>query len=202
MTNPAPDALDDTETVDEDSSINIDVLANDTDADGDALTISSFDAISTAGGTVDCVSTCDYTPAAGFTGDDSFSYTIEDGFGGAATAIVTIALVAGPPVDLDIAQFKVTKRVRLARVKPVGIQLTVKNNGAVEGDVPATITGVQNGVEVYSETLTVTDAVGNGRTKVNFPDYIPTDAGDIVWTAIIADDDPDDDVAAATTVVQ
>ena len=200
--NRAPLAVDDAASTSPDTAVSVDVLANDSDADGDALSISAFDAVSAGGGTVDCVSTCDYTPAAGFTGDDSFSYTIEDGFGGAATAIVTIALVAGPPVDLDIAQFKVTKRVRLARVKPVGIQLTVKNNGAVEGDVPATITGVQNGVEVYSETLTVTDAVGNGRTKVNFPDYIPTDAGDIVWTAIIADDDPDDDVAAATTVVQ
>ena len=107
-----------------------------------------------------------------------------------------------PPVDLDIAQFKVTKRVRLARVKPVGIQLTVRNSGVVEGDAPATITGVQNGVEVYNETLTVSDAVGNGRTKFDFPDYIPTDAGDIVWTATIADGDPDDDAATATTVVQ
>ena len=92
--------------------------------------------------------------------------------------------------------------MNLARVKPVGIQLTVRNSGVVEGDVPATVTGVQNGAEVYNETMTVSDAVGNGRTKFEFPDFIPTDAGDIVWMATIADGDPDADEATATTVVQ
>ena len=200
--NRAPVAVDDAATTQVDSTVTVDVLANDSDADGDALTVASTTAPPNGSTAINADGTVTYSPNTGFTGTDAFDYTIEDGFGGSATATVTVAVVAGPPVDLDIAQFKVTKRVRLARVKPVGIQLTVKNNGAVEGDAPATITGVQNGVEVYNETLTVTDAVGNGRTKFDFPDYIPTDAGDIVWTAIIADDDPDDDVAEATTVVQ
>ena len=200
--NRAPVAADDAVTTQVDTPVTVDVLANDSDADGDALTVVSTTVPPNGAAAINADGTVTYTPTTGFTGTDAFDYTIEDGFGGSATATVTITVVAGPPVDLDIAQFKVTKRVSLARVKPVGIQLTVKNSGVVEGDAPATITGVQNGVEVYNETLTVSDAVGNGRTKFDFPDYIPTDAGDIVWTATIADGDPDDDAATATTVVQ
>ena len=199
--NRAPVANEDAASTDVDTPVTVDVLANDSDADGDVLTIDAFDATSTGGGTVDCTTTCDYTPAAGFTGDDSFTYTIVDGFGGSATATVTVTVIEPPQADLDIAQFKVTKRVRLARVRPIAIQLTVKNNGIVEGDAPATVIGVQNGVEVYNETLTVSDPVGNGRTKFDFPDFVPTAAGDIVWTATIADGDPDDDTAIATTTV-
>jgi PKD repeat protein len=134
-------------------------------------------------------------------GTYTVTLTVVDDEGAQSAPATTTATIDTAIVDLDIAQFKVTKRVRLARVKPVGIQLTVKNNGTIEGDAPATVVGVQNGVEVYNETATVTDAVGNGRTKFDFPAYIPTDAGDIVWTATIADGDPDDDTELATTTV-
>jgi hypothetical protein len=62
-------------------------------------------------------------------------------------------------------------------------------------------------VEVYDHTLTVTDAVGNGRTTFDdgsvpsIPPFVPTVAGDILWTATIDDDDPDIDVATAVTTV-
>ena len=111
-------------------------------------------------------------------------------------------------LDLDVASLKVTKRVSLQRVKPIGITLGVKNNGTVEGTAFATITGMQNGIEVYNETLTVTDAVGNGRTKYNdrsvpsIPTFEPRFEGDILWRVTIADTDPDNDaVTAVTTVV-
>lgn len=106
------------------------------------------------------------------------------------------------PVDLDIAQLKVTKSVRIANVKPIGISLVVKNNGSTEGIAMATITGIQNGVEVYSETQSVSDGVGNGRTTVDFMSYTPNVSGEIVWTATIADDDPDVDEASASTNVR
>ena len=200
--NRAPVAVDDAASTQVDTAVTVDVLANDSDADGDALSVVSTTLPPNGSAAINLDGTVTYTPATGFTGTDAFDYTIEDGFGGAATATVTITVVAGPPVDLDIAQFKVTKRVRLANVKPVGIQLTVSNAGIVEGDAPATVVGVQNGVEVYNETLTVTDPVGNGRTKFDFPAYEPAAAGEIVWTATIADGDPDDDTAMASTLVR
>ncbi len=64
-------------------------LANDTDPDGDSLTITAVGAadfgsvsISAGGGSVI------YTPVAGFSGEDAFSYTVSDGFGGTDTGIV------------------------------------------------------------------------------------------------------------------
>jgi hypothetical protein len=112
-------------------------------------------------------------------------------------------------LDLDVASFRVTKRVSLTRLKPVGLTLVVRNMGTVEGSALATITGMQNGTEVYNETLTVTDTIGNGRTTYNdssvpsIPPFMPTVEGDILWRATITDDDPDiDEVTAVTTIVQ
>ena len=104
-------------------------------------------------------------------------------------------------LDLDIAGFRVTKRVSLSSAKPVAIKLVVKNAGMVEGSGDATVVGMQNGMMVYSETMAVTDPVGNGRTTYEFPAYTPEVIGDIMWTATIVDGDPDDDTATAVTRV-
>jgi len=71
-----------------------DVLANDTDADGDSLTVSAADAISTKGGTVvnNGNGTFTYTPKTGFTGIDTFTYTVSDIKGGTATGTVTVTV--------------------------------------------------------------------------------------------------------------
>jgi hypothetical protein len=70
------------------------VLDNDSDVDGDALTVSAYDVVSQAGGSVqmNADGTFTYTSADGFTGPDSFSYTSDDGNGGSATAIATITV--------------------------------------------------------------------------------------------------------------
>lgn len=104
-------------------------------------------------------------------------------------------------LDLDIKSFRVTKRVSLIRVKPVVIKLTVDNDGMVDGSADATLTGVQNGGVVHEQTLSVTDAVGNGSNRYTLDPFTPDQVGDITWTLVIADEDPDDDVATATTTV-
>jgi hypothetical protein len=58
--------------------------------------------------------------------------------------------------------------------------------------------GVQNGLQVYGETLPVSDPIGNGRSKFSFPPYTPVATGDITWTATIADDDTSDDLTDDT----
>lgn len=91
--NTRPVAVDDTVTTVADSKVIIDVLANDTDANNDTLTISSFDDTSTEGGTISLVDgKLSYIPKAGFTGTDTFNYTISDGRGGTATATVAITV--------------------------------------------------------------------------------------------------------------
>jgi hypothetical protein len=105
VTNAVPVANDDTASTDEDNAVNIDVLANDTDADGDALTINAFDATSAAGGTVSCAATCDYTPPADFNGTDTFTYDVTDGIdvSNPATVTITVNAVNDAPIAVDDA---------------------------------------------------------------------------------------------------
>ena len=90
--NGPPVAANDAVTVNFESSANvIDVLANDSDPDNDTLTITS---VSTPGNGTASLTTggISYSPAAGFSGTDSFTYTISDGNGGSATATVTVTV--------------------------------------------------------------------------------------------------------------
>jgi hypothetical protein len=92
--NDPPVAADDTVTTTMDSPAEIHVLNNDGDPDGDALTIISV--TGPAHGTVvNHGSYLDYTPGAGFVGTDSFNYTISDGNGGFAIALVSVTVTEG-----------------------------------------------------------------------------------------------------------
>jgi large repetitive protein len=97
----APDAVADTAATFPGEAIDIDVLDNDTDVDGDAFTIESVTA-SAEGGTVEDNGdgTIRYTPPDGFTNDtDTFSYTIVDDDGDTDTAMVVVAV--GIDSDMD-----------------------------------------------------------------------------------------------------
>ncbi len=90
--NDAPTANDDTVTVDKDGTVLINVLANDTDVDGNVLTVSGF--IPGVNGTVAQEGeSLRYTPDAGYIGGDSFTYEISDGNGGTDTATVNMNVV-------------------------------------------------------------------------------------------------------------
>lgn len=102
--NDAPTAKDDSATTPGDVPKNIDVLANDTDAEGDTLTIQEF--TQGSGGTVEKNPdrTLRYIPDDTFTGDDAFTYTVADGNGGTSKATVTVNVtpaVNDPPQSKD-----------------------------------------------------------------------------------------------------
>lgn len=70
------------------------LLLNDTDADGDALTVTAVSSNSAQNGTVSLVAgQVTYTPHANFTGNDTFTYVLSDNRGG--TAIGTVMATAG-----------------------------------------------------------------------------------------------------------
>ena len=81
-TNDGPVAVDDAATTAEDTAVSIAVLANDTDLDGDTLTVSAATAPAHGTATVNADGTITYTPAANYHGTDSFTYTIGDGTAG------------------------------------------------------------------------------------------------------------------------
>ncbi len=89
--NNPPSAGNDSVSTNEDSAITINTLANDSDPDGQNLTITTVG--SPANGTTSTNgSTVTYTPKTDFNGSDSFSYTVSDGAGGSATATVSISV--------------------------------------------------------------------------------------------------------------
>ncbi len=110
--NQLPSAVADAVSTDEDSAKLVAVLVNDTDADGDALLVTSVDTAGTQGQVfiTGGGSGVSYDPyglfealGAGANGSDSFSYTVSDGRGGVDTARVTVTVtgVNEPPVAVD-----------------------------------------------------------------------------------------------------
>jgi VCBS repeat-containing protein len=99
--NDAPVVADDTATLAEDTPAVIAVLGNDTDVDTDPLSVT--DTTSPSHGTVSIGedNALTYTPAADYSGTDSFTYTVADGHGGNATA--TVSLTVTPVNDAPVA---------------------------------------------------------------------------------------------------
>ncbi|RNF52003.1 retention module-containing protein [Marinomonas hwangdonensis] len=66
------------------------LLANDTDADGDTLTVTSISNAQNGYAYMDSAGVIHFTPLQGFTGVATFDYTISDGRGGSDTATASI----------------------------------------------------------------------------------------------------------------
>jgi len=83
--------------------VTIAVLANDTDPNGDPLTVTGVSAA--VGGSAAIVggTSVSFSPAAGFTGAASFTYSISDGRGGTASAGVSVTVAALPTVDKTVS---------------------------------------------------------------------------------------------------
>ncbi len=89
VTNPPPLAVDDTATTRGNEPVRIPVLTNDSDPDGDPLTVTAATALNGTV-TVNPDGTIDYQPNPTFAGTDRITYTISDGNGGFSTATVTV----------------------------------------------------------------------------------------------------------------
>jgi len=83
--------------------VTIAVLANDSDPNGDALTVTGVSAAVGGSAAVNANNTVTFSPAAGFTGAGSFIYSISDGKGGSASAGVSVAVSAVPTVDKTVS---------------------------------------------------------------------------------------------------
>ena len=138
--NEGPIAADDAITVDFESSANlVDVLANDSDPDNDTLTIT---AVSTPahGTTVITSGAISYTPAAGYAGADSFTYTISDGRGGTATA--SVAVTVNPAADSNQAPIAVADDGGVLKGYDIDIDV-LANDSDPDGD-PLTVIAVEH----------------------------------------------------------
>jgi VCBS repeat-containing protein len=100
--NDPPVAVNDSATTPQDTLVTIDVLNNDSDIDGDILTVDSVTqgisgSVTNNGGNVT------YTPDPGFIGTDSFNYTVIDSNGGTDTATVSVNVtVIETPASINV----------------------------------------------------------------------------------------------------
>jgi hypothetical protein len=83
--------------------VTIPVLANDSDPNGDPLTVTSVTSVIGGSAAINAGNTITYTPAAGFSGAGSFTYSISDGRGGTASAGVTVTVTTAPTVDKTVS---------------------------------------------------------------------------------------------------
>ena len=171
--NQNPVANDDSATTLENQAISINVVFNDSDPDGDSLSINQFSAESANGGQiVRAGNALRYTPAAGFIGTDTFSYTVGDGNGGTDTATVTVNVLDGNRAPVAVEDFATTN---------IGTPITINvvaNDSDADND-PLSISGFE----------ATTASGGTIAQNANGLEYTPADgfAGFETFTYTITD---------------
>ncbi len=107
VANTSPTAVDDdTATTPEDTPVTINVLANDSDPNGDALSVVAVGTPVNGGATTSGTTAVIYTPTLNFNGTDTFTYTISDTGGLTDTAMVTVTVtpVNDAPTVSDVSK--------------------------------------------------------------------------------------------------
>jgi hypothetical protein len=102
--NDQPVTITDNWSLDEDTTLNQSVLANDNDQDGDNLSAQLLEGPTNAASFVlNSDGTFSYLPMANWNGTDSFRYQISDGNGGTAEGLVTLVVqpVNDAPISLE-----------------------------------------------------------------------------------------------------
>jgi len=221
--NRGPVAADDSVSVTRGQSVLIEVLANDSDPDHDALVITAL-AAPAHGSVSQAGSGVQYTPNAGFVGSDHFTYSISDGAGGVATATVTVQVGDRPPVaNADTASTvsaaTVVIPVLANDADPDGDALNVTTisapahgSASITGDGQVSYTANADFVGTDSFTYTITDSFGSTAqatvtvtvAAANHPPIAVDDHYEVMHTNLIPlpvlanDSDPDGD---ALTIV-
>ena len=118
IANVAPVASNDNASTGINMPVTVIVLGNDTDANGDALSVGSISTLPTHGTVVlNANNTITYTPSNGYIGGDSFTYVANDGSLNSNVATVSIAVVddeTPPPPPVGVAaQYSVNQSPRL-----------------------------------------------------------------------------------------
>ncbi len=170
--NTPPIAEDDVVRLREGKTHDIDVLANDTDTDGDSLSITSASALM-GEVMVDGETSLSYTAPDGYYGNDSIQYTISDGEGGTDEATVTVEVYINhaPQADDDFVQATSNQSVEIR---------VLDNDSDVDGD-----------------SLTIVQAIASEGKVTIQPDgtllYEPTQGfvGDVIIEYQVVDSEGD-----------
>lgn len=225
-TNRPPAAIDDFASTGPDTPVVIDVLSNDSDPDGDVLSLSTVGSPARGTAVLNGDGTVTYTPEAGFAGLDAFAYTVADSGGGTDSGIVTVSVApaAGAPVvkpdnavvpedgTVDIAVLANDTSDSTLAVQSVGnathgtVALqpdgTVRYSPAIDYNGPDSFTYVATDLEGISASALVSIAVSPvNDPPIAVPDGTRSEGGAPVdLNVIVNDSDPEDDPLTAAMV--
>jgi YD repeat-containing protein len=170
-----PVAVADSISTSENAAVSFNPLSNDTTTTGttiSAVTNGAHGSVANNGG-----ATLTYTPANGYVGSDSFTYTITDTHGNSSTATVTVSVIDLPPVahDDNITAYAndapVTFDPRTNDSNPGGGALTITNvtwtahSQSYVSNNGTTITYQGFGGFVGTDTFQYTISDGHGDTS-------------------------------------
>ncbi|MFW1118911.1 tandem-95 repeat protein [Vibrio parahaemolyticus] len=164
--NDAPNAKNDVITTEEDTAVTIDVLVNDSDVEGDVLSIQSA-SVPSEQGSVDIVDgKLVFTPAENFNGEATITYIVTDGdLTDEAKVTVTVTPVNDSPVAVDDTVSTQEDTVVTIDVLP--------NDSDVDGDKlsiqSASVPEAQGKVEIVDGKLVFTPAENfNGHAEITY----------------------------------
>ncbi|EOX4844409.1 tandem-95 repeat protein, partial [Vibrio alginolyticus] len=141
--NDAPVATNDNAVTDEDTPVTIDVLPNDTDVDGDTLSIQSA-SVPSDQGTVEIVDgKLVFTPAENFHGDAEITYTVSDG---ALTDQATVNVTVNAVNDTPVVESKLADQTLAEDFTPYSINLNTAFSDVdnVDGELTFSVSGNSN----------------------------------------------------------
>ena len=179
--NTAPVAVDDTLTATEDTSFTytaLQLLGNDTDADGNNLAIASVTSGSNGTAALNQDGTVTFTPNADFNGAANFSYTATDGAltSNSATVTVNVTAVNDAPVAVaDTLSATEDTPVTYTAVQLLGNDTDVENDSLTI----ASVAQGSNGFVVLNSNGSVTFTPAANFNGVADFSYIATDGTDL-----------------------
>ncbi|EJB8455238.1 TPA: tandem-95 repeat protein, partial [Vibrio parahaemolyticus] len=179
--NDAPVAKDDIATTQEDTAVTIDVLPNDTDVDGDKLSIQSA-SVPEAQGKVEIVDgKLVFTPAENFNGDAEITYTVTDGeLTDEAKVSVTVNPVNDAPTIKVDAVESITENA--VSTDTVVASLTVRDTDTPEDRLTVSLENNSNGYFVL-----VGDEVKLTQAGVDAVNNDELDLKDLTISASVSD---------------
>ncbi|MDS1786349.1 tandem-95 repeat protein [Vibrio parahaemolyticus] len=203
--NDAPVAKDDIATTQEDTSVTIDVLPNDSDVDGDKLSIQSA-SVPEAQGKVEIVDgKLVFTPAENFHGDAEITYTLTDG---ALTDQATVNVTVNAVNDTPVVESNIADQALAEDFTPYTIDLNTAFSDVdnVDGELTFSVSGnsniqvaIVNGIATItptadwngSETLTFTATDPSGESISQTVNFTVAPVADIVADkATVVEDTP------------
>ncbi|MBB1304107.1 Ig-like domain-containing protein [Pseudoalteromonas sp. SR43-5] len=169
--NTFPEANDDQYTLDEDSSASLlDVLANDTDADGDTISISNIE--NTAGEATIVAGKIQFTPPANFSGEIVLTYTITDGYStgneGINDRTASVTITVTPVNDAPTAN---ADSATMSEDAPALLVNVLANDSDIDGDtlVITAATADRGSASVVDNKIQYTPAPNtNGTAIINY----------------------------------